>query len=172
MNKKILILVVITIGIIFIFWNGNFKNNKVYAPINNNAQKITEKQNQIEKKREVNKVDNLNDKKNMKLEIKIVKEGSGERKTKNGDTITVHYSGKLTNGTKFDSSLDRNEPFKFTLGKGMVIEGWDKGLLDMKIGEKRKLTIPSEMGYGSRGAGEIIPPNAILIFDVELISID
>ncbi len=171
MDKKILILIVVIVSIIFIFWYGNFGNNKVYAPINNNTQKLAEEQTQVEKK-EANKSDNLNNKKNMKLEIKIIKEGTGERKTKNGDTIAVHYTGRLTDGTKFDSSLDRNEPFKFTLGKGMVIEGWDKGLLDMKIGEKRVLTIPSEMGYGSRGAGEIIPPDATLVFDVELISID
>lgn len=108
---------------------------------------------------------------NMGLDIKVTQEGSGERMTKIGDTIFVHYTGKLMDGTKFDSSVDRGTPFEFTIGKGMVIQGWEQGLLDMKVGEKRTLTIPAEMGYGARGAGGTIPPNATLIFDVELVSI-
>ena len=108
---------------------------------------------------------------NMELEIKIISEGTGDRKTKNGDNISVHYTGKLIDGTKFDSSVDRGTPFEFQIGQGMVIAGWEKGLLDMKVGEKRTLIIPSGMGYGSRGAGGIIPPDATLVFDVELISI-
>lgn len=108
---------------------------------------------------------------NMDLEIKVTQEGSGDQVVKNGDTISVHYTGKLTDGTKFDSSVDRGTPFEFKIGEGMVIEGWEKGFLDMKVGEKRTLTIPPEMGYGSRGAGGTIPPNATLIFDVELIAI-
>jgi len=107
----------------------------------------------------------------MGLDIKVTKEGTGDRKTKAGDTISVHYTGKLTDGTKFDSSLDRGAPFEFTIGQGMVIQGWEKGLLDMRVGEKRTLTIPADMGYGSRGAGGVIPPNAALIFDVELMAI-
>ncbi|MFA5993900.1 MAG: FKBP-type peptidyl-prolyl cis-trans isomerase [Parcubacteria group bacterium] len=109
--------------------------------------------------------------KGMELEIKTTAEGSGERKTKLGDKISVHYTGKLVDGTKFDSSVDRGTPFEFQIGQGMVIAGWEKGLLDMKVGEKRTLTIPAEMGYGARGAGGIIPPNAALIFDVELMAI-
>lgn len=112
-----------------------------------------------------------NNENNMGLDIKVIQEGTGERMTKSGDTIAVHYTGKLTDGTKFDSSVDRGTPFEFTIGKGMVIQGWDQGLLDMKVGEKRILTIPAEMGYGARGAGSAIPPNATLIFDVELVSI-
>lgn len=108
---------------------------------------------------------------NMGLDIKVTQEGSGERMTKIGDAIAVHYTGKLMDGTKFDSSVDRGTPFEFTIGKGMVIQGWEQGLLDMKVGEKRTLTIPAEMGYGARGAGGTIPPNATLIFDVELVSI-
>ena len=77
----------------------------------------------------------------------------------------------MENGTKFDSSVDRGTPFDFTIGEGQVIQGWEKGLLDMKVGEKRILTIPSEMGYGAQGAGGIIPPNATLIFEVELMRI-
>jgi FKBP-type peptidyl-prolyl cis-trans isomerase len=90
---------------------------------------------------------------------------------KTGDTVKVHYTGTLTNGTEFDSSRTRNQPFEFTLGKGMVIKGWDKGVVGMKVGGKRKLTIPSADGYGARGAGGKIPPNATLLFDVELVEI-
>ena len=105
------------------------------------------------------------------LKIEITQEGTGQG-AKSGQTINVHYTGTLEDGTKFDSSLDRGTPFSFTLGSGQVIEGWDKGLLDMKVGEKRKLTIPSDMGYGPQGTpGGPIPPNATLIFDVEMIEI-
>lgn len=98
-----------------------------------------------------------------------LKEGTGEG-AKSGQMVTVHYTGTLKDGTKFDSSLDRNEPFSFTLGAGQVIQGWDLGVLGMKVGEKRKLVIPASLGYGSAGAGGIIPPNATLIFEVEMIS--
>ena len=105
------------------------------------------------------------------LKIETTQVGKGDRAVKSGDTITVHYTGKLTDGTKFDSSVDRGTPFSFTIGAGQVIKGWDEGLLGMKVGEKRTLTIPSDKGYGATGAGGVIPPNATLIFDVELISI-
>jgi len=88
-----------------------------------------------------------------------------------GKRVTVHYRGTLTNGTKFDASYDRNQPFAFTLGAGEVIKGWDQGVAGMKVGGKRKLTIPSELGYGSRGAGGAIPPNATLVFEVELLGV-
>ncbi|MFA5870812.1 MAG: FKBP-type peptidyl-prolyl cis-trans isomerase [Candidatus Paceibacterota bacterium] len=88
-----------------------------------------------------------------------------------GKEVTVHYTGTLINGTKFDSSLDRGAPFTFSLGVGQVIRGWDEGVVGMKVGGKRKLIIPSELGYGPRGAGSTIPPNATLLFDVELLGV-
>ncbi len=91
---------------------------------------------------------------------------------KRGKKVTVHYTGKLTNGKKFDSSVDRKEPFTFTIGVGQVIHGWDEGVATMKVGGKRKLTIPANLGYGTRGAGPDIPPNATLVFDVELLNVE
>jgi FKBP-type peptidyl-prolyl cis-trans isomerase FkpA len=89
-----------------------------------------------------------------------------------GNRVSVHYTGWLLEGDKFDSSLDRNQPFDFTLGKGMVIAGWDEGVAGMRVGGKRRLTIPPQLGYGAQGAGGVIPPHATLVFDVELLSVE
>ena len=108
------------------------------------------------------------------LEYEIIKEGSGASPQK-GNQVTVHYTGWLDNngqpGTKFDSSVDRGTPFVFMIGRGQVIPGWDEGVMAMKVGEKRRLIIPANLGYGARGAGGVIPPHATLIFDVELLNI-
>lgn len=108
------------------------------------------------------------------LKVEIIKEGSGSEKkaAKDGDVVSVHYTGWLEDGTVFDSSKTRGEPFSFTLGAGQVIQGWDLGVKGMKIGEKRRLIIPPGLGYGEQGTpGGPIPPNATLIFEVELLDI-
>ena len=106
----------------------------------------------------------------MGLEIQDIKVGTGAE-AKAGQNVTVHYVGTLTNGNKFDSSRDRNEGFKFKLGAGQVIKGWDQGVAGMKVGGLRKLTIPSDLAYGARGFPPVIPANATLVFEVELLSV-
>jgi FKBP-type peptidyl-prolyl cis-trans isomerase FkpA len=104
------------------------------------------------------------------LKKEDLKAGTG-KEALSGKTVSVHYTGWLTNGTKFDSSLDRKQPFEFNLGAREVIQGWDEGVKGMKVGGKRKLTIPSSMGYGPSGSPPVIPPNATLVFEVELLDV-
>jgi len=151
--KKIVIIIILTIAIIlgayFIFWGSknNQKSNDNKPQINNNVQEI------------------------QGMKIETLKEGIGEE-AKNGDVVSVHYVGTFENGTKFDSSIDRGTPFSFTLGAGQVIKGWDLGVLGMKVGEKRKLTIPPDLAYGSGGVPGAIPSNSTLMFEVELLGIN
>ncbi|MCU0493440.1 MAG: FKBP-type peptidyl-prolyl cis-trans isomerase [Chloroflexaceae bacterium] len=105
------------------------------------------------------------------LQIEKLVDGTGAT-PKTGDTVVVHYTGWLTNGKKFDSSVDRGQPFRFPLGRGRVIRGWDEGVATMRVGDKVRLTIPPDMGYGAQGVGNgLIPPNSTLIFEVELLDI-
>ncbi len=104
------------------------------------------------------------------LIIEDLEVGEG-KEVKQNDTVVIHYNGTLQDGTKFDSSIDRGQPFETQIGVGMVIPGWDQGVLGMKIGGKRKLVVPPELAYGEQGAGEVIPPNSTLIFELELLDI-
>ena len=153
MNKNILIAIIVII-LVFVIFGGYFLLQKPTNTQPRKEQKISSENSEIQK-----------------VKIEILQEGSGEA-SKTGDLVTVHYIGTLENGAKFDSSIDRGTPFSFTLGQNRVIQGWELGVLGMKVGEKRKLTIPAELGYGSQGAGELIPPNATLIFEVELLKIN
>ena len=104
------------------------------------------------------------------LQFEDLQVGTGES-PKPGQTVIVHYTGWLTDGSKFDSSMDRAQPFEFSIGRGQVIKGWDEGVMSMKVGGKRKLTIPPDLGYGARGTDRVIPPNATLIFEVDLLGL-
>jgi len=165
--KKILIisLIFVVFFTIFIFWNRDrgMKENNDHTLTSNKGQ-VQENSQQAQKNGKKEET------KNNGLIIKILQEGKGEG-AKDGNTVSVNYIGTLKDGKKFDSSLDRGVPFSFKLGAGEVIKGWDLGVLGMKVGEKRRLTIPPELAYGERGIGPI-PPNSTLIFQIELLSVN
>merc|ERR1711959_288353 len=110
--------------------------------------------------------------KTMGVTVETITPGDGKTFPKRGDKLTMHYTGTLTDGSKFDSSRDRGSPFQFTIGVGQVIKGWDEGVIQMSVGQRATLKITSDFGYGARGAGGVIPPNADLNFDVELLQIN
>ncbi len=138
-------------------------NKKMYEEMGiNKNQNMEENQNATSTDQNANPAEGL--------KIETIKEGTGQA-AKNGDTVSVHYVGTLQDGTKFDSSIDRGEPFAFILGAGKVIQGWDRGILGMKVGEKRKLTIPPDLAYGPNDYGPI-PGSSTLIFEVDLLGIN
>ncbi len=152
MKKILIIFLALILSAVLIIWIKNNKINKDIDPIiDNNDEQV----NQIE---------------DSELKVEVLNEGQGKA-AENGDNVSIHYIGTLEDGTKFGSSLDRGIPFDFNLGADRVIKGWDLGVLGMKVGEKRKLIIPSILAYGEDGIPGIIPPNAILIFEVELLEI-
>ena len=149
----VIILIVIIAGIYFL-WQNNSKSSTAALSQNSNQNQQTSASYDIQG-----------------MKIEILKQGSGIE-AKAGDTVTVNYVGTLQDGTKFDSSIDRGQPFPLTLGQNSVIQGWELGVAGMKVGEKRRLTIPPELAYGSQGAGGVIPPNATLIFEIDMLSIN
>jgi len=166
--KKILTIIILIgaiLGAYYLFQN--YEKDKTPAETNNEQATTTNEQatNTNEE------IANNNNFEIQGMKIEILKEGMGNV-AKTGDTVSVNYVGTFEDGKKFDSSIDRGVPFSFTLGSGTIIKGWDLGVVGMKIGEKRKLTIPSDLAYGSAGAGGVIPPNATLIFEIDLLNIN
>lgn len=186
-NKHLLILIAVLLivgsAVAFIPWqpntpnqNSNNSSNTQTNMDNQNTQgqvegsRDTQNQPAPEEKSEET-AQNTNPNIKPEFNIQVTKQGSGEEKTTKGDTVAIHYTGKLVDGTIFDSSYNRNQPLEFTLGSGQVIPGFEKGVQDMSVGEKRIITIPPELGYGNQAVGNIIPANSTLIFEIELVSI-
>lgn len=182
MQKTVLIVVVVLVALFisgYVLLKSSVSNN---VPVNDSFYQAENSANPATGSEQVNNVpSNDNDNNNLtpinsfmvqNMKVEILKEGTGAV-AKNGDTVSVNYVGTLIDGKKFDSSYDRNQAFSFNLGAGQVIKGWDLGVEGMKIGEKRRLTIPADLGYGAAGTpGGPIPPNATLIFEVELLGIN
>ena len=169
MNKLGLIgviLFIVLVGLVLVYVAAKTKNNpeNVDKP-NTQSQTTNSMETQNQATQAVKKGQDVPE-----LKIEDLKPGTGEA-VKSGDTSTGHYTGTLLDGTKFDSSVDRGQPFSFTIGVGQVIKGWDQGLIGMKVGGERKLTLPSSLAYGDRGAGAVIPPGSALVFDVQLLEI-
>lgn len=155
----ILVIAAVTFGIVYVL-----KNYK--APVS----EIILTETPVAENQEIVQNDSMQDETGDGLKIEDVVDGTGDEAV-SGKSVSVHYTGTLVDGTKFDSSKDRGEPFTFNLGAGQVIQGWDKGVVGMKVGGKRILTISPELGYGAQGAGGVIPPNATLIFEIELLDV-
>ena len=171
-SKKVIIIAVIAVVIISLV--AYVMNRQAKNSLDTLAQNTShvDVQKMLAEKAQGNAAEAVNPNNQTKMKIEILKQGTGVE-SKNGDTLTVNYTGTLEDGTKFDSSLNPGrDPFVFTVGVGQVIKGWDQGMVGMKVGEQRKLTIPSDLGYGASGAGNSIPPNATLIFVVDLLKIN
>tara|TARA_B100000959_G_C14917553_1_gene598037 strand:- start:521 stop:1387 length:867 start_codon:yes stop_codon:yes gene_type:complete len=157
------------IRVYLLFITGIFVSCQDQSPENSTA-KIENASSTVNQEHQTNQLEANMELTETGLKYKDIVVGDGGS-PKIGDKVIVHYTGTLEDGTKFDSSVDRGKPFEFSIGVGQVISGWDEGVMSMKVGGKRQLIIPSNLGYGERGAGKVIPPNATLIFDVELIEI-
>jgi len=167
----ILVVVAVVVAAVYLKLSGDKVLDEKIIADKANSEPTTEETNQINEQTNQQSMDTSNQSsaETSELKIETLKEGTGAA-AKAGDTISVHYTGTFLDGKKFDSSLDRGTPFEFTLGGGQVIQGWDQGLVGMKVGEQRKLTIPYQLGYGENGYGSI-PAKATLIFEVELLAI-
>jgi len=167
-KNTIIFLVIVLIIVIAVIW---FFSSNAKPPVQQNGAPQQEQQNQQAEQPSESTQQNLSTYDIQGMKVEVLKEGTGPE-AKVGDTVSVHYTGTLLNGTKFDSSVDRGQPFSFVLGQNRVIKGWELGVLGMKVGEKRKLTIPPELAYGNQAVGGVIPANSTLVFDVELLGIN